>query len=377
MTTVSLLKKKINNGKISLFLSYYPYIINPKTGKKTRREFLKLHIYEDPQSKQEIKHNDEVLKIADIILSKRKVQLFNKEYGFEENVKHIINFKDFFNEVLDKRYNEDSNYSSFKSTYLHFNNFRKTPILTSEIDIQLIRDFRSFLLNTTQLRNKNKKISINSASSYFKNFASVLKEASQKKLIDRDLLESIEFIKEEETFREYLSEQELVTLWNTECENSQIKHAAFFSVYTGLRYGDIEKLKWENIIHDKHQGCYINLNTQKTNSRDNLPIAEEAYSILKMEGTEKGKIFRNLNYTKIQNPLKKWIRDAGITKNITFHNFRHTYATLQLANGTDIYTVSKLLGHKNISTTQIYAKVIDRKKIESTNKINLNIDELQ
>ena len=64
---------------------------------------------------------------------------------------------------------------------------------------------------------------------------------------------------------------------------------------------------------------------------------------------------------------------AGITKNITFHCARHTYATLQLTLGTDIYTVSKLLGHKELRTTQIYAKVIDDKKKEAANKIKLDL----
>ena len=233
---------------------------------------------------------------------------------------------------------------------------------------------RSSLLNTPQLRNKEVKLGVNSASSYYKCFISVLKEASLKKIIDKDVLEAIDFIKEEETFREYLTEEELKTLWNTECEDPQLRRAAFFSVFTGLRFGDIKKLTWEKVFVDNVQGYYINLNTSKTKSKDNLPIPEEAYKLLKQEGTKEGIVFKGLVYSKTLRPLKNWMKETGISKHITFHNFRHTFATLQLANGTDIYTVSKLLGHKNISTTQIYAKVIDKTKIESTNKIKLNID---
>lgn len=68
--------------------------------------------------------------------------------------------------------------------------------------------------------------------------------------------------------------------------------------------------------------------------------------------------------------FKLWLQDAGITKNITFHSFRHTFATLQLEMGTDLYTVSKMLGHKSIKTTQIYAKVVDKKKVEAAGRIS-------
>ncbi|WP_245895588.1 tyrosine-type recombinase/integrase [Flavobacterium album] len=67
-----------------------------------------------------------------------------------------------------------------------------------------------------------------------------------------------------------------------------------------------------------------------------------------------------------------WVQAAGITKHITFHCFRHTYATLQIAGGTDLLTVSKMLGHKSVKTTQIYAKVVDQRKREATDKINLS-----
>ena len=75
-----------------------------------------------------------------------------------------------------------------------------------------------------------------------------------------------------------------------------------------------------------------------------------------------------------QAPLKKWIKQAGITKHITFHCFRHSYAVIQISLGTDIYTVSKMLTHKNVSTTQIYADLVSSKKRETANTISLKYD---
>ena len=110
-----------------------------------------------------------------------------------------------------------------------------------------------------------------------------------------------------------------------------------------------------------------------------MPISEQAYSFT--EGTENPKdmpqdepVFEGLKYSAYHNKhLFQWIGAAGITKNITFHSFRHTYATLQLFHGTDIYTVSKMLGHKDLKTTQIYAKIVDDTKRKAANKIKLDM----
>ncbi len=84
-----------------------------------------------------------------------------------------------------------------------------------------------------------------------------------------------------------------------------------------------------------------------------------------------------LAYSSIRIFLIRWLAKAGIRKSITSHCFRHTYATLQLEFGTDLYTVSKMLGHKHIKTTQVYAKVVDRKKNKTINKIKVNLGRLK
>ena len=106
-----------------------------------------------------------------------------------------------------------------------------------------------------------------------------------------------------------------------------------------------------------------------------MPISKQAYQLCGEPRNPEQLVFEDLpDPSWISSPLKRWIKSAGITRNITFHCFRHTYATLQLAGGTDIYTVSKMLGHTNVKTTQVYAKVVDEKKQKTTGTIKLKIN---
>ena len=110
---------------------------------------------------------------------------------------------------------------------------------------------------------------------------------------------------------------------------------------------------------------------KKTGGIETLPISQQAVDLL--GDRSQVKPFEGIFYdTRVRNNIKKWMTAAGITKKITFHSFRHTFATLQLSAGTDIYTVSKLLGHKAVATTQIYAHVMDEKKREAVNRITIN-----
>ncbi|MDR1582609.1 MAG: site-specific integrase [Prevotellaceae bacterium] len=126
-------------------------------------------------------------------------------------------------------------------------------------------------------------------------------------------------------------------------------------------------LKWENFETYLDGGHCIRLRTEKTDAKTLNPISQEAYELCGEKST--GLVFKGFKKTMLQNILPVWLKAADITKHITFHCFRHTFATLQLTNGTDIYTVSKMLGHTNVKTTQIYAKVVDEKK-EKAAQIN-------
>lgn len=146
-----------------------------------------------------------------------------------------------------------------------------------------------------------------------------------------------------------------------------------FSALTELRHCDIKQLKWRDVVKD--EGHYRLLFTQqKTKGVEYMPISDQAYLLCGERGDADRLVFEGLQDPSwINRPVKKWIEASGITKHITFHCFRHTYATLQLTNGTDIYTVSKMLGHRKVTTTQIYAKIVDEKKEAAADAIRISL----
>lgn len=378
MANVTLRRKKLAKGKLSLYLDYFPEIINPKTGKPTRREFLNLKIFENPKNELEREHNSTQIQLAEQIRSKRLLDLRNKEYGLKEHIDLDINFYKFYSSMVEDYFNNGSkgNYHSWKSSLDYWEKYIGRNLNSKQLLPYHVEKYRNFLLSTSSLRNEKKQISTNTASAYYKNFINVLKKAYKKNLLASNLAEDAVYIKEEETYREYLTEEELQQLSKTTCSLPSLKRMAFFSVMTGLRFSDIANLQWQNIYQDKSQGYYIKLKEQKTGNIQNHFIPDNAYSILIKEDTTEGKVFQNIKYTQVTRPLKEWLEAAGIKKKISFHNFRHTYATLQLSKGTDIYTLSKMLGHKNVTTTQIYGKVMDKQKIEASKKLNFDFDGL-
>ena len=257
----------------------------------------------------------------------------------------------------------------WEKVYLHFNNFVKGKCTFGDVTVELCNKFRDYLLNTNQLAHKDYKISQNSAAGYFSTFRALLKIAYKEKFFRENLNDFLESIETTDVKKEYLTLDEVKTLANTHCDIPVLKAASLFSCMTGLRISDILNLEWEEIVPASEGGYCMRIRTEKTETETTLPISDEALELCGERSS--GKVFNSLERSMTYQPLKNWIEKAGITKHITFHCFRHTFATLQIALGTDIYTVSKMLTHKNVSTTQIYADLVNAKKRESANKISL------
>lgn len=219
----------------------------------------------------------------------------------------------------------------------------------SQIDNRVIENFKTYLLTTPCGGNKKGTISRNTAATYFSIFKAALKQTFVDGYLTIDLSAKIKGIQEQESRREYLTVEELNTLAGTPCERDILKRAALFSALTGLRHCDIQKMRWKE-IQIEGDNARLHFTQQKTKGVEYMPISAQALQLCGEQGQPEQLIFEDLpDPAWISKPLKRWIEAAGISKRITFHCFRHTYATLQLSSGTDIYTVSKMLGHTNVN----------------------------
>ena len=383
-TKVKLRQKKISPRRKSLYLDFYPPISHPETGKPTRREFLGLYIFEKPKTPIDQQHNEETFKIGQSIRQKRENYL-NKPEIYSQYEKEQLRLKelgeqcfiDYFKKLASKR--KASNHDNWVSALNYLDTFTNGSLKFDELNETFLEEFKEHLLTTKSNRSQKATLSQNSAVSYFNKVKAALKQAYKDGILQHDLNAKVKTIKPAETRREYLTIEELNRLVKTPCNNVLLKRAALFSSLTGLRFSDIQKMTWGELEFIDEQGCFLNYSQQKTKGVEVLPISEQAYSFL--EGKENPKdmpqdktVFEGLKYSAYHNKhLFQWIGAAGITKDITFHCFRHTFATLQLYNGTDIYTVSKMLGHKDLKTTQVYAKIVDQAKRIATNKIKLDM----
>ena len=295
----------------------------------------------------------------------------------EQNQRLQCNFIEYFQKTAKERHRNSSQsiIVNWQRVYELLKIFAAgDTLLFSQINLKTAEEFRRFMLSAPCGGNKSGTVSQNTASTYFSIFKAGLKQAFIDGYLTIDISAKIKGIQEQESRREHLTAEELNTLAATPCDRPIMKRAALFSALTGLRHCDIQKLRWSEVQKDGDQ-VRLNFTQQKTKGVEYMPISDQAYQLCGEPRQPEQFVFEDLpDPSWISKPLERWIKSAGITRKITFHCFRHTYATLQLAGGTDIYTVSKMLGHTNVKTTQVYAKVVDEKKQKAVNTIQINLN---
>ena len=362
--TVTLRTRPLKNGMLSYYLDYYPGYRDQETMKTIRHEGLNIYIYANPKNERERNFNATMSEKAEAIRCRRFESIVNDRYDFFDRHKLKADFLEYYRRQLRKHDQK------WEFVYHHFYNFVHGKCTFEEIDIDLCNKFREYLLNAKQLR-RDGHISKNSASGYWSTFRGLLKILYRNRLIKTNINDFLDKIETEDTPKDYLSVEELYKLAETPCKKPILKTAALFSCLTSLRISDILSLQWHEIVDFAAGGKCVHTITQKTKTEDIIPISDEALQLIGYSPEKTGLVFKGLKRSWTQHPMKEWIREAGITKNITFHSYRRTYATLQGAAGTDIRTIQSNMAHKSITTTQRYMKVVDSNKREASNRISL------
>lgn len=340
-------QRPTKGGGFSLHLDY-------RIAGKRVREFLKLYLVPAKTAADKIK-NSETLRLAAEIKNKRIRELETGELNIDmpKKIQNVI-AADYLRKKVKSIKVENSRLNN-ENMVRHLEAFRKNVTL-AEINREFYQKFIDHLLNEQNL-------SVNSARLY----AVLLKARLHNAYIDGMIpnMPDLRGIapKKESTDVDFLTLEELTAMVSTDIpkkfkKTEQIKNPFLFCCFTGLRLSDVKALKWENI-----ENGIIVLRMKKTREIVRIPISENAKKFLP-EAKENGHVFNIGPLNSMNRGLKAWAKAAKIKKDLHFHMSRHTFGTLTLEHGADIYTVSKLLGHRNIETTQIYAKVLDegRKK---------------
>jgi integrase len=369
-------RKQTKDGSISLYLEIYKGTTTSSEGKvKNLRdyEYLNLYLIDKPKTAIDKQQNKDTLQLAESIKAKRELEIKNGLYGFKNEFKQSANFVEYFKDLMNKRKQSKGNFANWDSTLKHLIKFAGTKVSFREIDQNFCENFRDYLINNAK-KTSGQPLSSSSVSAYFNKFRACLKEAVKKKIILSNPATDVSNPKVIENIRQHLTLDELKAIVKAECRYDFLKRAFIFSCLTGLRWSDVNSLKWSE-LQNTNDGWRITFHQQKTKGLQYLDISEQARGYLGEIGNPDDKVFTGLKYSSFMNiEISKWMMRAGITKDITFHCARHTFAVLQLTLGTEIFTLSKLLGHSELKTTQIYAKIIDEKKREAVNKIpDINI----
>ncbi len=368
---ISLKKRKLTSGRYSLYLEYYNgYSIDNK-GKTIHDrsfEYLQLYLHQNPSNAAEKTENKESLQLAKNILTLKKAALIKGKFNIEDNNKGKVLLLDYYNKLKEDRNESKGNYDNWEAALKHLERYCPAHLSLKEVDEKFLKGFKKYL-DKKALTNGDTLLSQNTKYTYFNKLRAVLREAYVGGYLNVDVVKSVKGFTQGESTREYLTHSELQALSETTCKHAVLKQAFIFSCLTGLRWSDINKLKWSE-VREEEENYRIIFRQKKTDGIEYLYISQQARDLLGERGGNNDKVFKGLKYGAHFNAeILKWCMRAGISKHITFHSARHTNAVLLLENGADIYTVSKRLGHKEIRTTQIYAKIIDTKMKEAANSI--------
>lgn len=365
--------KQLANGNQSIYLDIY------KNGIR-KYEFLKLYLIPETKGDEAARvQNANTMQAAISIKAQRIKEMANNQAGIKNTTGGKMLLLDWMEHVTEqKRKNGQSEKraETCKCANLKLMEYvdgRK--IRLQDIDKYFVLGYIDFLRKTRNKRGGT--LAAATARIYYTIFANALKIALCDGLLaanpmDRVTAEEKKPLGARSMARVFLTIEEVKAFQAVETPNGRDTKAAFmFSCFTGLRYSDIVSLTWQD-IHKTDNGLEIVKKMVKTQNDVCVPVSNVALRWMPKQGDAKDDdlVFHVPCVQWVEKCLKDIAKAAGIAKNVTFHTARHTFATMQLTLGGDIYTISKLLGHTDIKTTQIYAEVVNQKKRDAISKFD-------
>ena len=355
---VRLRAKKLANGNRSLYLDTY-------CKGKRNYEFLRLYLIPE-RTAADRTVNTAVLRAANAIKASRILAIVNGKADIKipDNETSI---SDWIGRIIDRKtgMRSPSSINLMRRLRKHLFIYRD-GVRLKDIDRIFCIGFADYLRSARAL-NSDKSLAASTQFELLNALSIALNEAVRVELLQKNpmsQLSSNERIRKPESTREYLTPEEVRRLISVSHENIAAGGdiAAFlFCCFCGLRYSDAVALKWKNIV-EASGGREIYLTMKKTQRPVSIPLSQQAYALLPEKGAPEDNVFKFPHYGVTLKRLRKAAVSVGIKKKVTFHVSRHTFATMMLTAGADLYTISKLVGHSDIRTTQIYSKVVDRKK---------------
>lgn len=370
---VTIRYKKLASGNLSIYLDIY------KDGKRAY-EFLKLYLLPETgkDRTENRRKNKETMEVVNLIKAQRIIDIKNGMVGMESKKKGKMKLSDYIDKFIQykKGVNPTYNDSFLNRTKAMIEDYKGSNVLMKDINKEWCIGYIRHLNTTTSHRGK--PLGKNSIRTYYRYFGSVIKKAAMDGIIPKNPLEQINTEEKpkgnDDAGRVYLTIDEVRKMAEADCENENIKQAFMFSCFCGLRISDIRALRWSDIekVTDKdgREHYRLSITMQKTKKTITYQLSNEAVKWLPMRGDGELVFDHLTKKSKLCMVVREWAKAAGIKKYITFHTARHTFATMMLTLGADIYTTSKLLGHSKIQTTEIYAKIIDKKKDEAMGLID-------
>lgn len=375
--------KRLRNGNKAIYLRRY---IANTGGKGYQYEGLGMYLVPEVDAATK-NQNKNTLLAVEAIKAQRIIDAANGKASIKKADRTkktlLVDWMQHYAEIKAKLGQSKSNAVTINNVLLHLIKYKGDKITMAQVDKNFCEGFVLYLANGTTIgtskpkkigEHKEKPIAPSTARLYFNTFVTALNEAVRDGVIDKNPTSQLK--KEEKkplkrggNDRGYLEIEEVKKLMETPSNDEQTKMAFLFACFCGLRLSDIKDLKWQDIKYNADGGAVVSKIQVKTRQSIVVPLSANALEWLPDRGKAKDKdaVFDLHSHFSINRSVKKWAKDAQIEKNVTFHLSRHTFATTLLTLGADIYTTSKLLGHQNLRTTQIYAEVVSKKKVEAVN----------